>query len=89
MRTYQISSVFHNNKGSALLVSLIILVVLLLIGGAALKVSSIETHIAGNDVAAKQAFQAAEGASEYEAIQLRTFLSTSLAWQVRGRHHQQ
>jgi len=74
------SFVFHNKKGSALLVALIILVVLLLIGGAALKISNIETLISGNDITAKQAFQAAEGASEYEAAQLKNFLATSLAW---------
>lgn len=82
MRPAQISSVFENKRGSALLVSLIILVVLLLIGGAALKIAGTETRISGNDIAAKKAFQAAEGASEYEAMQLRNFLSTSLAWQV-------
>jgi Tfp pilus assembly protein PilX len=70
----------NNDQGSALLISLIILLVLFLIGEAALKVASIETNISGNDVAAKQAFQAAEAASEYEAAQLRSFLSTSLAW---------
>lgn len=74
------SFIFHNKKGSALIVALIILVVLLLIGGAALNISNIETLIAGNDITAKQAFQAAEAASEYEAAQLKNFLATSLAW---------
>jgi Tfp pilus assembly protein PilX len=82
MGTRKCSAVLYNNKGSALIVSLIILVVLLLIGAAALKVAGIETLIAGNDVAGKQAFQAAEGASEYEAMQLRTLLNTSLSWKV-------
>jgi hypothetical protein len=63
-----------------LIVALIILVVLLLIGGAALNISNIETLIAGNDITAKQAFQAAEAASEYEAAQLKNFLATSLAY---------
>jgi Tfp pilus assembly protein PilX len=82
MGSTKTSSVFQNNKGNALLVSLIILVVLFLIGQAALKIANTETNITGNDIAAKKAFQAAEGASEYEAMQLRNFLSTSLAWQV-------
>jgi hypothetical protein len=82
MKTIKISFIIHDSKGSALLVSLIILIVLFLIGTAALKIANTETQITGNDIAAKQAFQAAEGASEYEATQLRSFLSTSLAWQV-------
>jgi len=80
MRADKFSSTFSNNQGSALLISLIMLVVLFLIGSAALKVASIETNIAGNDVGAKQAFQSAEAASEYYASQLKDFLKTSLNW---------
>ncbi len=69
-----------NDKGNALLVSLIILVVLLLIGVAALKISNIETLAAGNEVTVKQAFQAAEGASDFEAAQLKNYLAASLVW---------
>jgi hypothetical protein len=82
MRPVKIATILQNNKGNALLVSLIILVVIFLIGLAALKIAGTETLITGNDIAAKKAFQAAEGASEYEAMQLKNFLSTSLAWQV-------
>ncbi|MEW6188012.1 MAG: PilX N-terminal domain-containing pilus assembly protein [Thermodesulfobacteriota bacterium] len=73
-------NVHKNNKGSALVISLIILVVVLLIGGAALKMANTETHISASDVAAKQAFQAAEAASAYEASMLRNYLATSLAF---------
>jgi Tfp pilus assembly protein PilX len=80
MRKTPLSALIRKNNGSAMLISLIILVVLLLIGGAALNMSWIETNIAANDVAAKQALQAAESASEYETVQLRNYLSTSLSW---------
>jgi Tfp pilus assembly protein PilX len=80
MKKNKLSAVLGRNNGSAMLISLIILVVILLIGGAALHMSWLETNIAGNDIAAKQALQAAESASEYETIQLKNYLSTSLSW---------
>ncbi len=67
-----------NQQGSALIVSVILLVVLLLIGGAALKIANTETQVSRNDYNAKQAFQAAETASEYYAAQLANYLANSL-----------
>jgi len=62
------SSHFHspldNNRGSALVVALLMLVVLTLIGISATTTTTFELQIAGNDRLYKQAFYAADGATE-------------------------
>jgi len=62
------SSHFHspldNNRGSALVVALLMLVVLTLIGISATTTTTFELQIAGNDKLYKQAFYAADGATE-------------------------
>jgi len=80
MGNIRLFAVVRQDRGSAMLIALIILVVVFLIGGAALNMSWIETKISSNDMAAKQTLQAAESASEYETVQLKNYLSTSLSW---------
>jgi len=57
-------SPLNNNRGSALVVALLMLVVLTLIGISATTTTTFELQIAGNDKLYKQAFYAADGATE-------------------------
>jgi Tfp pilus assembly protein PilX len=57
-------SPLDNNRGSALVVALLMLVVLTLIGISATTTTTFELQIAGNDKLYKQAFYAADGATE-------------------------
>jgi hypothetical protein len=54
----------NNHRGSALVVALLMLVVLTLIGISATTTTTFELQIAGNDKSYKQAFYAADGATE-------------------------
>jgi hypothetical protein len=57
-------SIVNNKRGSALVVALLMLVVLTLIGISATTTTTFELQIAGNDKLFKQAFYAADGATE-------------------------
>jgi hypothetical protein len=57
-------SPLNNQRGSALVVALLMLVVLTLIGISATTTTTFELQIAGNDKLYKQAFYAADGATE-------------------------
>ena len=57
-------AVFRNQRGNSLVVALLMLACLTLLGIAALKTSTVELQISGNDRVAKKAFYAADGGTE-------------------------